>query len=170
MKTHIMSSWLFRIGLLVAAILLGTRVPAFGVEVAPRISDREIIESLAELKQGQRDMNQRIDDLRKDVNGRIDDLREDVNGRIDGLQQTVLVLFGAIVTLIVALFGYIAWDRRSMVRPLQERLERFERDIYRDLELQHEEGSRITRLIRALRELAETDEKVAAVLRRFSLL
>lgn len=137
-------------------------VPAPAVEVAPRISDREIIESLAVLKHGQVDINRRFED----VNRRFDDL----NHRIDGLRNTILVLFGAIITLIVALFGYIAWDRRTALRPLQDRLELLERDLYRDLELQHEEGSRLTRLIKALRQMAKTDEKIAEVLRSFHLL
>ena len=144
-------------------------VPAPAVEVAPRISDREIIESLAVLKHGQVDINRRFEDVNRrfeDVNRRFDDL----NHRIDGLRNTILVLFGAIITLIVALFGYIAWDRRTALRPLQDRLELLERDLYRDLELQHEEGSRLTRLIKALRQMAKTDEKIAEVLRSFHLL
>ena len=155
-------------------------VSASAVETAPRISDREIIEALAILKQGQVDINRRLDDLTShtnqrfdDVNRRFDDVNrrfEDLNHRIDGLQNTMLVLFGAIITLIVALFGYIVWDRRTALRPLQDRLERLERDLQRDLELQHEDGSRLTRLVKALREMAKTDENIAEVLRSFSLL
>ena len=48
-----------------------------------------------------------------------------------GLQNTMLALFGVIITLIVALFGYIVWDRRTMVKPLAERLDRLEYDIMR---------------------------------------
>ena len=153
---------------------------ASAAETAPRISDREIIEALAILKQGQVDINRRLDDLTShtnqrfdDVNRRFDDVNrrfEDLNHRIDGLQNTMLVLFGAIITLIVALFGYIVWDRRTALRPLQDRLERLERDLQRDLELQHEDGSRLTRLVKALREMAKTDENIAEVLRSFSLL
>ncbi|WP_300288976.1 hypothetical protein [Nitrosomonas sp.] len=36
-------------------------LPAFAVEVAPRISDREIIESLAELKAGQKALEAKMD-------------------------------------------------------------------------------------------------------------
>jgi len=58
---------------------------AAAVDVAPRISDREIIEGLSELKQGNRDINKRIDD----VNKRIDDLTQSVNKRFDDLTQSV---------------------------------------------------------------------------------
>ena len=48
--------------------------PAYAVEVAPRISDREIIESLTELKAGQQAMNKRIDDLQISTNRQFDDM------------------------------------------------------------------------------------------------
>jgi hypothetical protein len=50
------------------------------------------------------------------------------------------------------------------------RLIRLETELQRDLDLQHEEGSRLTRLVKVLRELAKTDELLAQVLRNFSLL
>ena len=146
---------------------------ARAVEVAPRISDREIIESLAILKQGQVDLNRRFDEFSRHVDQRfanVDKRFDDINKRLDVLQNTMLVLFGAIITLIVALFGYIAWDRRTALKPLQDRIERIDRDLQRDLELMHQDGSRLTRLVEALRELAKTDPKIAEVLRSFSLL
>jgi hypothetical protein len=150
------------------------------VEVAPRISDREIIEALTELRAGQKALEEKMD-LRFEANevrfdaidagfNAIDARFEAMDRRIDGLGETMLALFGAMMALIVALFGYIAWDRRTMVKPLQERLDKIERDLARDLELQHEEGSRLTRLVKVLREMAKTDPKLAEVLRNFSLL
>ena len=204
---------------------------AFAIEVAPRITDREIVEALTEIKAGQRhlnqridDTNQRIDDLDKklsqridDTNQRIDDLDkklsqrindldrklsqriddldrklsqrindldrklsqriDDTNRRIDDTNQRIsdlydinLTMFAILAALITGLFGYIIWDRRTMMKPVQERLERLEKDIERDLDLRNEHGSIPARLLNALRELAKTDEKLAAVLRSFSLL
>jgi DNA repair exonuclease SbcCD ATPase subunit len=143
------------------------------VEVAPRISDREIIEALTELRAGQKALEEKMD-LRFEANevrfDAIDARLEAIDRRIDGLRETMLALFGTMMALIIALFGYIAWDRRTMVKPLQERLDRIERDLARDLELQHEQGSRYTRLVKVLREMAKTDPKLAEVLRNFSLL
>ena len=153
---------------------------ALAVEVAPRISDREIIEALTELRAGQKALAENMELRFKTIDARfssidarfssIDARFEAMDRRIDGLRQTMLSLFGAMMALIVALFGYIAWDRRTMVKPLQERLDKIERDLARDLELQHEEGSRLTRLVKVLREMAKTDPKLAEVLRNFSLL
>ncbi|MBF0427912.1 MAG: hypothetical protein HQL94_03250 [Magnetococcales bacterium] len=154
--------------------------PAFAVEVAPRLTDREIIESLTELKHGQLAINKRFDDVNKrfddvnkridDVNKRIDDLRtdinrrfEDINKRIDTNHQTMLAMFGTLVTLIVALFGYIAWDRRTLVKPIQEKLFSFNQEF-------ENEKNRLRSLLEALRKLAQEDEKLAVVLRSFALL
>ena len=193
---------------------------AFAVEVAPRITDREIVEGLTELKAGQKYLNQRIDDLDKKLsqridgtNQRIDDLDKKLSQRIDGTNQRIddldkklsqrindldrklsqriddtnrriddtnqrisdlydinLTMFAILAALITGLFGYIIWDRRTMMKPVQERLERLEKDIERDLELRNEHGSIPARLLNVLRELAKTDAKLAAVLRSFSLL
>jgi hypothetical protein len=60
------------------AILL-VPVVAAAVEKAPRITDREIVERLTRLEEGQKALNKRFDD----VNRRIDDLRAEMNGRIN---------------------------------------------------------------------------------------
>jgi uncharacterized protein (UPF0218 family) len=73
-------------------------------------------------------------------------------------------------TLIAGLFGYIIWDRRTMMKPIQEKVEQLEKDFNRELDLHNDHGSLPARLIKALRELAKTDEKLAAILRSFSLL
>ena len=66
------------------AILLIPMVAA-AAEKAPRITDREIVERLTRLEEGQKAIGKRIDDLRAEMNGRIDDLRAEMNGRIDDL-------------------------------------------------------------------------------------
>ena len=50
--------------LLILALFLFSQ-PIYAVEVAPRISDREIIESLAELKAGQKVINGRFESIDK---------------------------------------------------------------------------------------------------------
>lgn len=181
---------------------------AVAVDVAPRISDREIIESLAELKAGQKALEEKMDlrfnvvDQRFDAVGqrfdavgqrfddvdqrfksvgqrfttvdqRFDTIQEQidqrfqaVDQRLDFIQQLMLVTIAGIFGLI----GFIMWDRYSTLRPMDTRLRTLEEELERDLELQSPEGSRLTRLIHALRELAKEDKKVAAILRSFSLL
>ncbi len=142
---------------------------AFALEVAPRITDREIIESLAKLQQGQQNTDKRFDDVNRrfdDVNKRFDD----VNKRLDTSHQTMLALFGALITLIVALFAYIAWDRRTLVKPLQEKFLLLEQYQLREAQNLQENSSRLQNLLDALRKLSQEDPKLASVLRSFSLI
>ena len=148
-------------------------VSILAVEVAPRISDREIIEKLAILEAGQTALGQKVVDLREEMKAgqaALGKKIDDMNQRISSQQTTMLALFSSIVALILALFAYIAWDRRTMLKPVVERLEVLEKDVMRDLDIGHKDGSLLTRLVNALRELAQHDEKLASVLRSFSLL
>ena len=206
----------FKIFLIVFCILFNLPAATFAVEVAPRISDREIVEKLVTLEAGQdalrSEMKAGQDALRSEMKAgqdafrsemkagqaalrsemkagqaalrsemkagqdalgkRMDDMNQrmgDMNQRISSQQTTMLALFSAMVALILALFAYIAWDRRTMIRPVVERLEHLENELFRELDMSHNKGSAITRLINAMRELAKQDEKVATVLRNFSL-
>ncbi|WP_447972343.1 hypothetical protein [Nitrospira sp. Kam-Ns4a] len=81
-------------------VWLALTAPAFAIETAPRISDREIIERLTKLEEGQAhlriEMNQRFDA----VNQRF----EDMNRRFDTLQW----MLGLFITIAVAIFAAIA--------------------------------------------------------------
>ncbi|MEA1051352.1 hypothetical protein U5801_16285 [Lamprobacter modestohalophilus] len=171
-----------------ASALFVTSLDALAVETAPRISDREIIESLTRLDAGQSTLEQRLTALEQRMDQRftamertmdqrfaaiektMDQRFAAVEKRLDDLFAMMLTMFSALVLLIVSLFGYIVWDRRTALRPLESRLARLEQDLERDLQLRHEEGSLLTRLLKALRELAREDEKLANVLRSFSVL
>ena len=161
------------------------------IEVAPRISDREIIEKLSGLEAGQKALDVRMSDLRSEMKSgqkaldvRMSDLRSemkagqealgkrigDVNSRMVSLENTMLALFGALIALIVALMGYLAWDRRTMMKPVVERLDTLEREVVMDLDLRHGEGSLPVRQLKALREYARNDNKLTEILRSLSLL
>ncbi len=161
--------------------LLCALVPwAQAMEVAPRISDREIVEALTELKAGQRALETRMDGRINTLEAKLDERFRgidqrfasidqrfaDIDKRLDFMQNLMLVLVAGVFGLI----GFVVWDRYSTLRPLDLRLKRIEEELERDLELKSPEGSRLTRLIHALRELAKTNEEVAAVLKSFSLL
>ncbi|MBI5187445.1 MAG: hypothetical protein HZA01_17200 [Nitrospinae bacterium] len=87
--------------------------PGFAVETAPRITDREIVEKLSRLEEGQKSIDKRFED----VNKRIDDLRSEMNNRFNDLNQRFSVLqwmFGVFITIALAIFAAIArvlWDQ-----------------------------------------------------------
>lgn len=58
---------------LIAVLLIPSLVMA--IDTAPRISDREIVERLTKLEEGQRNLEKRIDDLRSEMDGRFDILQ-----------------------------------------------------------------------------------------------
>ena len=135
--------------------ILSLPVSILAVEVAPRISDREIIEKLAGLEAGQ-------DALRSEMNHRF----EALEGQYERIWNLILVVLAGIMGLI----GFIIWDRKTASQPLEKKIMELETNLLRDLELRHEQGSLPTRLMHALRKLAENDSELSAILRSFSLL
>ena len=91
--------------LVVILLLFSTGV--WAVERSPRITDREIVERLTRLEEGQKtlskriddldaklnkridDTNKRIDDLGAKLNKRIDDLRAEMNGKFDTVNKRI---------------------------------------------------------------------------------
>jgi len=172
---------------------------------APDITDREVVEKLikleagqqalqsemkagqqalqSEMKAGQQALNQRISDLRSEMKSGQEALRSEMKSgqealgkRLDTSNNTMLVLFSSIVTLIIALFGYIAWDRRTMIKPMLEQLNRLEHgvvdiiDVVDDLDLRNVQGSLLARQLKALREYARINPEFAEVMRGLALL
>lgn len=153
--------------------------PGFAVEPAPRISDREIIEGLAEIKATLKAFGERFEQIDKrfeQVDKRFDELRLDMNTRFEQVDKRFEQMdkrlddmrwaLGFIMSILLALFGYIIWDRRTLMKPMEEKIIAVEREIG----IGERDGSKFTRLIDSLRELSKEDEKIANVLRRFHLL
>ncbi len=98
---------------------------ASAVEKAPRITDKEIIERLTRLEEGQRAINKRIDDVNKRIDGlerglnkRIDDLRAEMNDRFNTLQW----MLGLFITISLIILGFVLRMQWQMQRR-QTRLE-----------------------------------------------
>ena len=112
--------------LVIAAILVFISIPAFAVDVAPRISDREIIEGLADIRgdikrlegeikrfdEGQKNLEKRVDDLRSEMNARFNDLRSEMNSRFDMLTW----MLGLFITIAMAMFGFIIRMQWQMMK------------------------------------------------------
>ena len=140
-----------KIPIIILFFVLLSAATVFAIEPAPRITDREIIESLAEIKATQKTILQRF---------------EQVDKRIDETNASNRMFHGFIISILIALFGYIIWDRRTLMKPLENKII----NIERELDIGATDGNKIIRLINALRELSKEDEKVANVLRQFHLL
>jgi exonuclease VII large subunit len=90
---------ILRLHILALCLLILSGGSVHAVEVAPRISDREIIESLTELKAGQQQVNQRLDDLQVQMDKRfeaVDQRFESIDKRLDDLQTQMDKRFEAV--------------------------------------------------------------------------
>lgn len=92
---------LITIVLLVLLVILPLAVSA--VETAPRINDREIVERLSRLEEGQRNLEKRVDTLDKSVNRRMDDLRAEMNSRFNTLEW----MLGIFITISLVILGFV---------------------------------------------------------------
>ena len=123
------------------------------------VTDKEIIERLTRLEEGQKALNQRIDDVNESISKRIDDLNErmnimneSLNKRIDSIQGLMWVLLAGMFALI----GFVIWDRRSAISPV----------IRKTKELEAMDD----RILKALREYSNKNPELSTVLKNFGLL
>ncbi|MBI5187372.1 MAG: hypothetical protein HZA01_16825, partial [Nitrospinae bacterium] len=82
------------------------------VEVDPRISDREIIEKLARLEEGQRGVQQQINDLKESTQQQINDLKESTQQQTNDLKEStnkrfdiIQWMLGLFITVALSLMG-----------------------------------------------------------------
>ncbi|MBI5184993.1 MAG: hypothetical protein HZA01_04615 [Nitrospinae bacterium] len=102
------------------------------METAPRISDREIIESLAELKEGQNTLKaeiranaEAVKQLREDMNNRFNDVNnrfDDMNNRFDDLRW-MLSLFITIALVILGFVLRMQWQMQRRQTKMETALE-----------------------------------------------
>mgnify|MGYP003981281679 CR=1 FL=1 len=129
----------------------------YAVENSPRITDREIIESLIRLEEGVKANREMIMALRTEMGL----LRIEISSGIKSLRDEVLGFlkwgFGLLFTGMLILVGFILWDRRSTLKPVKDDLDTLER-------------RKVDRLLEVMRKLSEEDSRVAQALRSVGLL
>ena len=136
---------------------------SIAVEIAPRISDREIIERLTKLEEGQKHLETSLGAKIQTNAEAILQLGNNMNAQFDRLFQLTLGILGAFAAIVAATIGFALWDRRTMLRPVESKVETIEAELSRNRQQLHA-------LLEALRSLGHTDEQVANVLRQFHLL
>ena len=169
-----------------ACIFISPVPDVMGVESAPRISDREIIEFLMRLEAGiqanavaiqsnaeaikanremigtlRTEMKSDIASLRNEMKSDMASLRNEVKSAIESfrIEITGFLLwgFGLLFTGMLILVGFILWDRRSTLKPVKDEID--------DLK-----ERKVDRIIAALKKLSEDDARFAQVLRSVGLL
>lgn len=125
---------------------------AMAVEVAPRITDREIIEGLTEI----RGDIKRLEEGQKVSQKQIDDLRIQVGDTRRELKEFLLWGFGVTFAGIFTLIGFVLWDRRTALAPAVDKIKAVE---------EREEV-----LEKVLKEMARKDANAAEALRHAGLI
>ena len=87
----------------------------------------------------------------------VDKRFEQIEKRFDQMMTFLWMIVGIFTAITASTIGFALWDRRSMIRPFESKVKELE------------EG-KIDKVISSLRTLAETDAKVAEILRRHNLL
>ena len=108
------------IGLLYLLVFSVSSAEAF--EDAPRITDKEIVERLTRLEEGQKALGVRIDDLDRHIDQRFTDFSK----WFDELRQLMLWGFGVSFAGMFALISLVIWDRRTTLTPTVKRIDAME--------------------------------------------
>jgi len=168
-------------------LVLWTSALVQAVEVAPRITDREIIERLTRLEEGQNTLRAEIRanaeaiqllradmaQLRQDLNvhfdriearfGQIEARFGQIEARFGQMTSMMMIIVLAFAGVVASTIGFAIWDRRTMIRPFESKVRAIEEELSHNRQ-------RLHALLEALRAVSQTDERVAEVLRRFQLL
>jgi hypothetical protein len=83
---------------------------ALAIEASPHISDREIVERLTRLEEGQKKLEEDLKAIDSGLHKRIDDLRSEINGRFEEVNHHFSILqwmFGLFVTIAIVILGFV---------------------------------------------------------------
>ena len=145
--------------LAIALILFFFPAISMAIEVAPRISDREIVERLTRLEE----RLTRLEEGQKAILREMDKRFEAMDKRFEALDGKIDLLANIFTVIVVSVIGFAIWDRRTMTRLFEIKVKSIEKEI-------SETQGRQQGLIEAFQILGRRDEQVAEVLRRFHLM
>ena len=103
--------------ILIVIILSSITQPicALAVDAAPRITDREIIEGLTEVRGDIKRLEQRFDAIDK----RFDALERQMNQRFDDIKWFLGVMIGTLLVINTGVLGYVLKRQGSMEKSLE---------------------------------------------------
>ncbi len=108
------------IPLFVSLLLFPSLVKA--IETSSRISDREIVERLTRIEEGQKALQREIDKRFEKVDKRFDA----INKQFDRLIDIFIGIIAAFAGVVAVTIGFAIWDRKITLRPATDRVEKLE--------------------------------------------
>ncbi len=129
-------------------------------EVPFTLEDRDrLIRMEAELKA----LSKSVDTRFEEINKRVDTRFEEVNRKIDMLFNFLWIITGIFTTITVATIGFAIWDRRTTLKPFEDRI--------KDLDKRLEKGEDMDKkFLDALRTLAQRDKELTELLKKYNML
>ena len=117
-----MKNSLIIISFLITVLMIPSLLLA--VERAPRISDREIVERLTKLEEGQKHIDKRFDDLRSEMNSRF----QAIDKRFDIIQW----MLGLFITIALVILGFVLrmqWQMQRRQTRMETSLETYKDEL-----------------------------------------
>jgi len=132
-------------------------------DIAPQITDREIVERLTRVEEGQKRIEGTLNTGLKANSEAVKQLRDDMNSQFGRLTNIMIAIFGAFVTLVVGIIWFALWDRRSMIKPFEDKTVDMEEEISTN-------RTKLQKLVETFLELSKTDKKIETILKKLHLL
>jgi len=117
-------------------------------------------------------VDKRIEELREDMNKRfeqidkrfeqVDKRFEQVDKRFESLQNLMIAIIGAFAAIVAVAIGFAIWDRRTMIRPFEEKVQNISSQIENNTR-------KIDGIVEVLKKMAHDDERIASALRNIFL-
>ncbi|MCS6796579.1 MAG: hypothetical protein NZ516_11550 [Raineya sp.] len=111
-------------------------------------------------------MEKRFDERFIQMEKRMDEMRADMNARFEQ-QYTFFWIFASIFTaMLVAVFGFAYWDRKTYLKPIENRVALLEK--LAENELKSKETS--PNVWAVLKDFAKIDSRLAEILKQYNIL
>ncbi len=150
----------------ISIIFLFLACPVFAIDKAEKITDREIIESLVEIREGQKSIREDILELKEfdkfiiaELKDNKNELKEYIDSSVNNVNKSIGNIRDLIYIILAGIFGFIGfiiWDRRESIKPLlkcNNKLEKKEK-----------------RLEDILKKYALEEPRLAAILKSYGLM
>jgi hypothetical protein len=105
------------------------------VERAPRISDREIVERLTRLEEGQKHLRSEMNNRFDGVDKRFDDLRSEMNSRFQAIDKRFDIIqwmLGLFITIALVILGFVLrmqWQMQRRQTRMETSLETYKDEL-----------------------------------------
>ncbi len=93
----------------------------------------------------------------------IDKRIEQVDKRIDMVITFMAILAGIFATITAVTIGFAIWDRRTMIRPFEDKTKEIEKKLQKDEDMNK-------KFLEALRLLARKDKELAELMKKYNML